>query len=198
MHMKLVKTIAAATLAVGLAGVASAQVNNSGAPYDIYVTGSTAYRSQVVNEELLVAAAGLTVANGFAPGTAPATADNGTSGVGKDSISAIHGVDANNNEIIIHNHFSGSVAGTVDLCQANATVTWIPDSSVPAIGAANTTGVAASNTGNAPYLAMADCAFTDSATVLLSSGVNSTGRTAGNAINAAAPTDAGVTAGPHG
>src|SRR5208283_1658114 len=45
---------------------------------------------------------------------------------------------------------------------------------------------------------MADCAFTDSATVLLSSGVNSTGRTAGNAINAAAPTDAGVTAGPHG
>src|SRR5580658_7720603 len=134
--MNIARLIAAGTLAVGLAGIASAQVNNPGAPYDIYVSGSTAYRSQVVTSEYAVASAGLTTANGFASGTVPGSGYTSSaawsfSNLQGQSVSVIHGVDANNNEIIIHNHFTGSTAGLTDLSTDNTTVAQITDAVTP-------------------------------------------------------------------
>jgi hypothetical protein len=172
-----------------LAGIASAAVNNPGAPYDIYVSGSTAYRSQVVSAEIVVAQAGLTSANGFGSNTV-GSADSGTGGVTSDSISTIHGVDSANNEIVFHNHFTGSVAGMVDLGTNNTTLTYISDTNTPAIGTAASSVTV--DTTHAPEVAMCDCAAADSATVLASTGVNAAGKTASAAITAAGPVNGGT------
>jgi hypothetical protein len=199
--MNIARIIMAGSLAVTLATFASAQVNNPGSPYDIYVSGSTAYRTQVVNAEITVASAGLTVANGFAAGTQPGEGYTNAGvfalatlqGAG---VSVIHGVDANNNEIIIHNHWTGSTAGLTDLSNNNVTVTYITDAATPAIN--NTaTGLAAGAT-TAPEISMSDCVYTDVATVLASTGDNAAGKAAGLVVGAANPVDAGVVAGPHG
>jgi len=195
--MNIARIIAAGSLAVGFAGIASAQVNNSGAPYDIYFSGSTAYRSQVVTAEIAVASAGLTPANGFTAGTQPgegytATTAFSVSTLTGQSISVIHGVDANNNEIIFHNHFTGSTAGCVDLATNNTTLTQIPDSATPAIGA-TAVGLSASTTA-APEVAMSDCLYTDAATVLGSSGDNTAGKNAGVTVGNSGMIEGGVLA----
>ncbi len=189
MNMNIARIITATSLAVGLAGIASAAVNNPGAPFDIYVSGSTAYRSQVVAAEIVVAQAGLTTANGFGSNTV-GSADSGTGGVASDSISTIHGVDSANNEIVFHNHFTGSVAGMVDLGTNNTTLSYISDTNTPAIGTA--TSSVTVDTTHAPEVAMCDCSAADSATVLASTGVNTAGKTASAAITAAGPIDGGT------
>jgi hypothetical protein len=188
--MKIAKIIAAGSFAAGLASLASASV------VDIYVSGSTAYRSQVVTAEEAVAAVGLTTGNGYAPGAVIATADNGSSGVTSDGISSIRGADAAGNAIVFHNHFTGSVAGLCDLGNANTSLTFISDASTPAIGSANTVNVA-TDTTNYPEVSMADCAYTDAVQVL--SGANTAGKTAAKNITSAAPYDAGtLNGGPGG
>jgi hypothetical protein len=193
--MNILRIIAASSFAVGLAGIASAQVNNPGNPYIIHVSGSTAFRSQYTTGEISALTAGLTVANGFASGTVPGTGTYKSSFTVKDTYTCVHGVDVNNNEIIFINHWTGSVAGLVDLGQANA-IAFIPVASVPAI---NVQAVNLPTTENAaPLMSMSDCAAADGATVCKSSGGNTAAKTAGAAISSAGMTDAGVTAGPVG
>jgi hypothetical protein len=184
--MKIAKIIAAGSLAAGLASLASAST------VDIYVSGSTAYRSQTVTAEESIAQAGLT------GGAVIATADNGTAGVTSDGISSIRGMDAHGNAIVFHNHFTGSVAGMCDLGNANTTLTFISDASTPNIGSANTTSVA-TDTTNFPEISMCDCAYTDAVQVLSGPGVNTAGKNAAKAITAAAPVDGGtLNGGPGG
>jgi hypothetical protein len=193
--MNILKKIAASAVAVSFAGIASAAVNNPGSPYDLYFSGSTAYRTQVVAAEISVLSAGLTTANGFASGTVPGSGVVGSSALASSAISIIHGVDANNNEIVIHNHWTGSVAGLTDLCTVNTADTFIPDSQAPAINTTGVTGLTATQT-TAPEVAMADCAASDGAIIL--SGANTAGKTASADITAAAPVNGGVTAGSYG
>jgi hypothetical protein len=193
--MNIARIIAAGSLAVGLAGITSAAVNNPGAPYIIHVSGSTAFRSQYTTSEIASLTAGLTVANGFAAGTLPGEGTYKSSFTVKDTYTCIHGVDAANNEVVFINHWTGSVAGVVDLAQANL-INFIPVANVPAIGV-NAVNLPTTETA-APLLAMADCAASDAATVLKSAGVNTAGKTASSAITAAGMTDSGTIAGPVG
>jgi hypothetical protein len=189
--MNIARIIAAGSLAVGLAGIASAAVNNPGNPYIIHVSGSTAFRSQYTTGEISALTAGLTVANGFGVGTVPGTGTYKAAFSVKDTYTCVHGVDANNNEIIFLNHWTGSVAGLVDLAQANS-IAFIPVASVPAI---NVQALNLPTTENAiSLMAMADCAAADGATTCNSSGGNAAAKTAGAAITASGMTDAGVQA----
>ncbi len=193
--MNIARIIAAGSLAVGLAGIASAAVNNPGSPYIIHVSGSTAFRGQYTTGEIAALTAGLTVANGFSAGTVPGTGTSKSSFTVKDTFTCVHGVDANNNEIVFINHWTGSVAGVVDLAQANL-ISYIPVANVPAI---NVAAVSLPTTENAaPLMSMTDAAAGDCATVCKSSGGNAAAKAAGAAITAAGMTDAGVTSGTAG
>jgi hypothetical protein len=194
--MKIARIIAAGSLAACLASLAQAAIT------DIYVSGSTAYRSQVVSAEITVATAGITGA-GFSAGTQPGEAYTAStafslSNLQGQSISVIHGFDASGNEIVFHNHFTGSTAGLCDLANNNTAVTFISDanSSFPAVG---TTAVGLTADGTAaPVVTMSDCAYTDAATVLSSTGINAAGKTAAANITSAAPVEGGVAAGAAG
>jgi len=193
--MNIARIIAAGTLALGLAGLASAQVNNPGNPYIIHVSGSTAFRSQYTTGEIAALTAGLTVANGFAAGTVPGTGTYKPAFSVKDTYTVVHGVDANNNEIVFLNHWTGSVAGVVDLGQANS-IAFIPVANIPAI---NVQALNLPTTENAvPLMAMADCAASDCAIVCKSTGANAAAKAAGVAISGAGMSDAGVLAGAAG
>jgi len=193
--MNILRIIAAGSLAVGLAGIASAAVNNPGNPYIIHVSGSTAFRGQYTTSEIAALSVGLTVANGFSAGTVPGEGTSKSSFTVKDTFTAVHGVDVNNNEIVFLNHWTGSVAGVVDLAQANL-ISYIPVANVPAI---NVTAVNLPTTENAaPLMSMTDAAATDCATVCKSSGANTAAKTASAAITASGMTDAGVLAGAAG
>src|SRR5271166_4386918 len=110
--MKILRTLTASSLALGFAAFASAQT-------DIYVCGSTAFRTAVVNAEIAV------LNNGGAPGTAHIG-----SSVSGATVSAVSGTDTLGNSIVFHNHWTGSVAGVTDISNSNA-LSNIPDNLVP-------------------------------------------------------------------
>src|ERR1700734_1938990 len=100
--MKLIKTLAAGSLALGFAGSALAVT-------DVYVCGSTAFRSAVVSAEIDV----------LGGASAVAIAENDTKAVGSTTISDVSGTDGSGNAIVFHNHWTGSVAGVTDVTNSN-------------------------------------------------------------------------------
>ncbi len=176
--MKILRTLTAWSLALGLAAIASAQT-------DIYVCGSTAFRTAVVNSEITV------LSNGGAPGTAHI---GGT--VQSATVSAVQGTDSNGNAIVFHNHWTGSVAGVTDISNANP-LSAIPDASVPAQGAGDVTLATGADTANVvPQVAMSDNVVGDAVTVL--SNANAAGKTFATGITNAGPIDGGTAAGSNG
>lgn len=186
--MNTARIIAAGSLAVGFASFALAT------PIDIYVSGSTAYRTQCTDEEIVVASAGLTGA-GYSAGTQPgegytSSSAFSVSNLEGSSVSVVHGYDAAGNEIIFHNHFTGSTAGLVDLCANNTTVGFI-SAGIPAVGS-TAVGLSGSGITTAPEVVMSDEVYTDAAAVLASTGDNTTGKNAAVSIKTTnIPTEAG-------
>jgi len=177
--MKSFNIITAGSLALGFAAFASAQT-------DVYFTGSTAYRSTVVAAEIAILSNGVT----------PTTVHLGKT-VGGASESAVRGLDSSSRDIIIHNHWTGSVAGVIDLTSANP-LAMIQDSQIPAATAgANDINLTTDN-GNtaAGQVSMADCLSTDAAQVLANA--NSTGKTASALARTNAPIDGGSSGGANG
>jgi hypothetical protein len=154
MQMKLIKTLAAGSLALGFAGSALAVT-------DVYVCGSTAFRSAVVTAEIDVLGGAANVA----------TAESDTKAVTATTISDVSGTDAGNNAIVFHNHWTGSVAGVTDITNSNP-LSYIDDSLLG--GAGSNVQNAAASDNVIPQVAMSDNVYTDTVTVL--SGSNTTGK----------------------
>jgi len=152
--MKLIKTLAAGSLALGFAGSALAVT-------DVYVCGSTAFRSAVVTAEIdVLGGAG-----------AVATAENDTKAVTATTISDVSGTDASSNAIVFHNHWTGSVAGVTDVTNSNA-LSYIDDSLLGAPGSNVQNAAAADNV--IPQVTMSDNVYTDAVTTLANA--NTTGK----------------------
>lgn len=188
----MLKIIAASTFALGLAGYVSAQTT-------VNVVGSTAFRTAAVQAEIdllthVNPSTGVFQSSGGAPtvaweGSGSSTAQNAT-------ISIVHGFDASGNEIIFRNHWTGSVAGCLDVSSGNTSLTYIPDSTVSftgslAIGSSTNLGASGFDTDSgAPNVAMSDCQFLDAAADIVSQG--STGSADATVIKSSTLTEGGT------
>jgi hypothetical protein len=173
--MKLLKTLATGSLVLGFAGSMWATTYT-----DVYVSGSTAFRTATVNTEIsLLGGSG-----------AVATAESDTNSVASTTISVVAGSDGTN-FIAFHNHWTGSLAGVVDMTNANA-LSQIDDSVLGAPGS-NVSSAATPDTG-VPQVAMSDNVYTDAKIML--SNANTKGKNF--AKNIANITDGGTSAGANG
>ena len=132
--MKLVKTLGLGAIALTAAGIVSAQ-SNPFAGTVVNVVGSTAFRGAVISAET----AQLSHVGAFLPGGVALATFQGAGPVGKAGISIVYGYDANGNEVMFRNHWTGSAAGTYDL--ANGTlISQLPTTStLPGSGLASGT-----------------------------------------------------------
>ncbi len=155
--MKMLKFISTASLAVGLAGSASAALV-------INVTGSTAFRTATTAGEITT----LSFASGGAAAN-PVAAYIGSNFEGA-TYSVIHGFLSDGvTEVYFRNNFTGATAGVTDLTNGNVNLTWIPIASIGSTtvnssGVGGTSLSTGSNTDTAaPQVSMDDEEFHDSA-----------------------------------
>jgi hypothetical protein len=180
--MKSLKLIAAGSLALSLAGVASAVTGTV-----VNVVGSTAFRTAVINAEI----AQVSHVGANLPGGVAETAAIGAVDPHGQGISMVHGYLSDGlTEVVYRNHWTGSAAGCYDLSAGNF-VSQLPLTTVPTVAGVNLATGSDTDVTSAPNTAFSDVQAADAAAAL------STGLNGGNfsgPITAAALVNAGTVA----
>jgi hypothetical protein len=181
--MKTIQLAMAGMLALSIGGIASAQTI-------VNVSGSTAFRSLVVNTEVAV----LSHVGSNLPGGSATSAYNGSSLTGA-TYSIVHGYLSDGvTEVYFRNHWTGSAGGVADLTTGNTTLAQIPVSQTESVG--GTSGAATTDSA-APNVAMSDALAADVAAELATEG--SQGVTdAGLITNSSGLKDGGTSGGANG
>ena len=187
------KLAMAGFLALSIGSFASAQ-------NIVNVTGSTAFRSLVTSEELVVLGYAFTSTASVPVTASPVYGYDGSSGFGKASYSIVHGYLVDGTETYFRNDWTGSTAGLVDLTSDNANLTWIPIASLSELTTGgtrlDTAGTPYTNTDTAaPNVSMSDAASSDIAAAVNTATIG--GTTYGPTIKNAALSDGGTAAGAN-
>jgi hypothetical protein len=179
--MKTKQLAMAALLALSVGGIASAQTI-------VNVSGSTAFRSQVVTTEIAL----LSNVGANLPGGVATIAYDGSSDTSA-TYSDIHGYLADGSEVYYRNHWTGSAGGVADLTTGNTTLAFIPITQTFSVAPGTATTVITDTA--APEVAMSDSLAADIALELATEGAQ--GVTDANLIASSALLDGGTAAGAN-
>ena len=191
--MNISKLVSAASLALALAGVASAT------PIIVNVTGSTAFRTATTAAEITT----LSFASGGGATNPVAAFIGSANGFEAATYSIIEGYLSDGvTQVIFRNDWTGATAGVTDLANGNVNLTWIPVASLGSttINSAGTGGTALSSGANtdtaAPQISMDDENYNDSAASIVTA--QSPGSTYASHITGAAIQAGGTSGGANG
>jgi hypothetical protein len=195
--MKISKLVSAGSLALALAGVASA--SQSSPAVLINIVGSTAFRNAVTAAEVATLSnVGTNLAGGHALASyTGSTAFNGSNQSGASQSNVYGYLSDGTTEVMYRNDWTGSAAGLIDLTQGNSTLTFIPTSAtMSAVNGGGGTAYSSTLVTATPSVTLCDVDDTDIAESIKTQGT--VGKSYSKTILSAALQDGGQTAGPNG